>query len=89
MFGVIVVTAKDRRRMCAKGLVNDGLNAMPWNYRLLRIPLDVFGGDDLFRNDDNPAARLPLLFVLPGRSADLAIALTICDLHVNEGDIRG
>src|SRR5215831_917739 len=57
-----VITLEDSGRMGPKGLVYDRFNAVGWNDGLLRVSLDVLGGNKFFRDHDDSPARLRLFF---------------------------
>src|SRR6266705_1056055 len=88
MIRVEVIALENRSRMGAKWLVYDRFNPVRWNDGLLRKPPDIFGGHKLLCDDDDSAARLRLLFIFPTSAMNLRVALVVCNLDMNEGDIR-
>src|SRR6266581_3396156 len=84
MFRVVVVALKNGSGMSAKRLVYDGLNTMRGNDGLFRVSLDVFRGNEFFRDDHHSLAGFRLLLIFPTGTMDLRIALVVGNLYVNE-----
>src|SRR5262245_41757140 len=87
VIAVKVIALENGCRMRAERLVYDSFNAVSWNDRRLRVPLDVLGGYKLLGDDDDSVTRFRLFLIFPSGAMDLRISFRVGNLYMNEGDI--
>ena len=87
MVRVEVIVLENCGWMGPIGLVHNRFNPVTGNDGLLRVPLNVFSGDQLFGDDDDSLTRLGLLFIFPASAMNLGVPLVVSNLDMNEGNI--